>query len=101
MLLGIGTSLPELATTLAAVRHGSSDLVIGNVVGSNLFNSLAVAGVAGLVGPAMLVDLERPEVVFMVVAVATAGVFASAGRVHRTAGSILIAGFVVLMILSQ
>ncbi len=101
VMLGIGTSLPELATTLAAVRHGSSELVIGNVVGSNLFNSLAVAGVAGVVGPARLLDLAVPEVVFMIGAVAVAGVFAALGRVHRIAGSVLLAGFVALMILSQ
>jgi len=101
VMLGIGTSLPELATTLAAVRHGSSDLVIGNVVGSNLFNSLAVAGAAAVIGPATLVDLSRPEIVFMVIAVAVAGGFALAGRIQRLGGSVLLGGFVVLMLLSQ
>ena len=51
-ILAIGTSLPELAASIAAVRKGEDDLVIGNVVGSNLFNILAVLGIAGSLSPA-------------------------------------------------
>jgi cation:H+ antiporter len=50
-LVAIGTSLPELATAVQASRRGQADLVIGNVLGSNIFNSLAVAGAAGAVQP--------------------------------------------------
>ncbi|MEA2000273.1 MAG: sodium:calcium antiporter [Actinomycetota bacterium] len=76
VLLGIGTSLPELATTMAAVRRHESDLIIGNVLGSNLFNSLAVAGTAAIAGPGILVDLSRPALVVMVAVVLIAGRFA-------------------------
>ena len=58
LLLGVGTSLPELATAAAAARRRESDLVLGNVIGSNIFNSLAVAGVAGLIGPGKLNDFD-------------------------------------------
>lgn len=47
-IVALGTSLPELAASIAGVRKGESDLVIGNVIGSNLFNSLAVVGVPAL-----------------------------------------------------
>lgn len=50
-ILAIGTSLPELAASIAAVRKGEDDMVIGNVVGSNLFNILAVLGIAGSLAP--------------------------------------------------
>jgi len=50
-IVAIGTSLPELASSLAAARRGNSDLALGNIIGSNLFNTLAVVGVAGLIHP--------------------------------------------------
>jgi len=55
-IVAIGTSLPELVTAAAAARVGEDQLIVGNVVGSNLFNCLAVGGVIGLVGPAGLDD---------------------------------------------
>ncbi|MCP1314863.1 MULTISPECIES: calcium/sodium antiporter [unclassified Halomonas] len=50
-VVAVGTSLPELASSISALRRGEHDLVLGNVVGSNLFNSLAVVGLAGLIAP--------------------------------------------------
>lgn len=50
-IVAIGTSLPELASAIAATRKGEHDLVIGNVIGSNLFNTLAVVGIAGAIHP--------------------------------------------------
>ena len=50
-VVAIGTSLPELATSIVAVRRGQRDLAVGNVVGSNIFNIGAVAGLAGIVSP--------------------------------------------------
>jgi cation:H+ antiporter len=49
-LVAVGTSLPELVTAVQAQRHGEPDLLVGNLLGSNLFNSLAVGTVIGLVG---------------------------------------------------
>ena len=50
-VVAAGTSLPELASALASARRGEHEFVIGNIVGSNLFNTLAVVGVAGTVSP--------------------------------------------------
>ncbi len=50
-VVAVGTSLPELFSSIVAVFRGEDDLAIGNVIGSNLFNTLAVVGVAGLVWP--------------------------------------------------
>lgn len=55
-VVAVGTSLPELASSLAAVRRGEDDLAVGNVVGSNLFNALAVVGLAGAIAPMPDVD---------------------------------------------
>jgi|TARA_R100000005_G_scaffold96599_1_gene84971 cation:H+ antiporter len=46
-IVAVGTSLPELASSVIAARKGESDIALGNVIGSNLFNTLAVVGIAG------------------------------------------------------
>ena len=55
-MVALGTSLPELVTTFACARRGETGLIIGNLFGSNLFNSLAVGGGMGLVGPGLIGD---------------------------------------------
>lgn len=50
-IVAIGTSLPELASSLIATRKGEHDIALGNVLGSNLFNTLAVVGIAGTISP--------------------------------------------------
>lgn len=49
-LVAVGTSLPELATSVTAATKGRADVALGNVIGSNIFNLLAILGVAGLFG---------------------------------------------------
>ena len=53
-IVAIGTSLPELAASIAGVRKGEPDIAVGNIIGSNLFNLLAVMGIAGVIDPAPL-----------------------------------------------
>jgi cation:H+ antiporter len=50
-VVGIGTSLPELAAAIASAKRGQSEMIIGNIVGSNFFNTLAVVGIAGSITP--------------------------------------------------
>ena len=50
-VVAVGTSLPELASSIVAARRGEHDIALGNVIGSNLFNTLAVVGIAGAVAP--------------------------------------------------
>ena len=55
-LIALGTSLPELVTAIAAAKKGEHELIVGNLLGSNMFNSLAVGATAGLLGPGPLED---------------------------------------------
>ncbi len=57
-VVAVGTSLPELVTAAQAARRGESDLIVGNLMGSNLFNALAVGGVIGLIQPDVVAGPE-------------------------------------------
>ncbi len=56
-VIAIGTSLPELASSIAAAKKGESDIVLGNIIGSCLFNSLAVVGTAGIIQPLQIENI--------------------------------------------
>jgi cation:H+ antiporter len=98
-IVAIGTSLPELASSLIAVRKGEHDLALGNVIGSNLFNTLAVVGIAGAIHP---LDVP-PEVLTRDMAVMGAltlslfvigyGFRGREGRINRVEGTLLLAVF--------
>lgn len=98
-IVAIGTSLPELASSLAAVRKGEHDLALGNVLGSNLFNTLTVVGIAAVIHPMNVasVVLHRD---WLVMAGLTLLLFMMAygfrrqGRINRVEGAILLLVYV-------
>ena len=95
-LVAIGTSLPELVTAVAAARKGETELILGNLLGSNVFNSLAVGGVIALLGAGRIDDeLMRTYGVLIMVFVATlAWVFMVARkRISKTEAMILLATY--------
>lgn len=94
-VVAVGTSLPELATSLVAALRGHSDVAIGNVVGSNIFNVLGILGLVALVHPIDATGLSRIDLGMMVAtAVALLPVARSGGRVNRVEGAILLAVYV-------
>ncbi len=93
-IVAIGTSLPELATAVSAARRRQNDLVVGNLLGSNLFNSLAVAGGVGLLQPGATTGAFRSLVLVMLGVSVFAGVLTFTGnRLVRVEGLILLAVF--------
>jgi cation:H+ antiporter len=97
-LVALGTSLPELVTSIQAARKREHDLIAGNLLGSNLFNSFAVGGIAGVVGPGVLDDPDIAGLgsVLMVVLALGAWAFMGTGRtVHRWEGGLLLGAYVV------
>jgi len=95
-VVAVGTSLPELASSLVASRKGEHDIALGNVLGSNLFNTLAVVGIAGAIHPMAV----GPEVLFRDVLVMFALTlslffigygFRGQGRINRYEGAALLA----------
>ncbi len=107
-LVAIGTSLPELVTTIAAARQGSTDLIVGNLLGSNLFNSLAVGAVIGFFGSdgvnSFLGSGESPpflDVIFMLIVCVGAFVAMRTREIFtRLEGIALLAVFMVFLVLA-
>lgn len=97
-IVAVGTSLPELASSLIAARKGEHDIALGNILGSNLFNTLAVVGIAGVIQPMA----PEPEVLsrdMLVMAALTVSLFVMGygfrgpGRIARPQGALLLACF--------
>ena len=100
-ITGVGTSLPELSAALAGARRGAPDLVIGNVLGSNVFNSLGVAGVAAILGPGVIDGVPPILIGIMLLSAVFAGVFAyTSQRINRFEGVVLLGTFVLYMVLA-
>jgi cation:H+ antiporter len=97
-LVAVGTSLPELATAVAAVRRYEADLVLGNVLGSNLFNALAVGGIAGIIGPGTIAaGFGVLLMVLLGVTMFTGLLVTTGGRLSRGEGLALLGVFVVFI----
>ncbi|WP_299584858.1 calcium/sodium antiporter [uncultured Microbulbifer sp.] len=100
-IVALGTSLPELAATIVAARKGEHDIAIGNVVGSNMFNLLAVVGIAGTIAPMSSVPPEVlsrdwPMVIGLTIALFIfAYGFRGQGRINRWEGAALLTAYLV------
>lgn len=98
-IVALGTSLPELAASVIAARKGEHDIALGNVLGSNMFNLLAVAGIAGVIHPLHV----SPEILtrdwpvmmglIMLLFVMAYG-FGKEGRINRPEGAALLACYI-------
>lgn len=99
-IVSIGTSLPELATSVLAARRGHSDIALGNVVGSNIFNTLLCLPAAGLVNPiGVSTGVLSLDVVVMLAMTAVAVVSMRTERtIRRGEGLLLLLGFVSFMV---
>jgi cation:H+ antiporter len=94
-IVAVGTSLPELATSLLAAIKRQGDVAIGNIVGSNIFNVLGILGVAAMVHPLTAPELSWTDLgVMLVVSVALLPVVRSGGRISRGEGAALLAVYI-------
>ncbi|WP_460242236.1 calcium/sodium antiporter [Aurantivibrio infirmus] len=108
-IVAFGTSLPELAASVIAARRGEHDIAIGNVVGSNMFNLLAVTGIAGVISPmdSFAADIITRDWTVMMLMTAVlffmAYGFRKEGQLSRAKGCILLiffAGYNAWLLLS-
>ena len=102
-IVAIGTSLPELAASVMSALKGEPDIALGNVIGSNMFNLLAVLSIPGLIAPHAL----DPEVLtrdfpfmigFTIAMFIMAFGFKESGRINRFEGALLVMGYIGYMV---
>ena len=101
-VIAAGTSLPELASAIASARRGQNELTLGNIIGSNFFNALAVVGTSGAISPfrgvsPLVFTRDLPVMVLLTISI---GIFGfnfrnprSAGAVTRICGIVWLAAF--------
>lgn len=103
-IIAIGTSLPELAAAISAARKGEADLMIGNIIGSNLFNLLAVLSMPALIAPSLIENttliIDYPIMLALTLAMLLVALPRKGSAViTRTEGSLLLISFVGYMLL--
>jgi len=89
-IVAVGTSLPELVTSVVAAKKGQNELALGNVIGSNIFNILFVLGIAGTVNPLTTGSQVIIDAVVMMVATIVVFIFALTGKIKRSGGIALL-----------
>lgn len=98
-IIAIGTSLPELAASVIGILKGEDDLALGNIIGSNIFNILAVLGLGAVIGPGMLDPMAagRDGLIMLgatIVMLLMSVRLTKVQRINRVEGALLLSGFV-------
>lgn len=99
-VVSIGTSLPELVTSIAAARKKNADLAIGNVIGSNIFNILGILGICAIIKPqhvsAQILSIDTPMLI--VLSLALLPIIKSDGCISRREGLLLLLSYFCYMV---
>ena len=97
-IVAVGTSLPELVTSLVASKKGENDIAVGNVIGSNIFNIIFILGFSGMINPLGLNNNSYVDVIFMVLAIILIFIFAlRKGKVNRIEGASLMIIYILYL----
>lgn len=98
-IVAIGTSLPELVTSIVAARKGQVDLAVGNVVGSNLFNLLFILGVSSTIKPIKVNAATVYDLTIMLAISVLAWIFSITGKsIRRTEGIIMLLAYAAMTV---
>jgi cation:H+ antiporter len=98
-VVAVGTSLPELVTTIIAVKKGSVDIAVGNVVGSNIFNILFVGGLSGLIVPLTLQkDFLVDAIIVVVITLVLFIMMRMQIKIYKFVGYFLLMSYVVYLV---
>lgn len=93
-IVAAGTSMPELATSVVAAIKKEADIAIGNIVGSNIFNILAIVGISGIFSPFATPGIQNFDLICMTAfALVLAPMLITGGKLVRWEGAVLLGGF--------
>jgi cation:H+ antiporter len=101
--VAVGTSLPELVSTVQSARRRQHDLIMGNLLGSNIMNSLVAGGVAGMLGPGTIADPSLTRFTIWAMAIVAAGgtlLMGTGRQVVRWEAIVLLVAFVGTLLLA-
>jgi cation:H+ antiporter len=99
-IIATGTSLPELATSVVASIRGETDIAIGNIVGSNIFNVLCVAGAAGVIAPIAAEGIRATDLAWMLcVSALLLPLMRTGFKLQRWEGAVLLVSYAVYLVL--
>ena len=99
-VIAIGTSLPELITSVIAIRKGHTDIGVGNIIGSNIYNILMIMGVGAAFGGVMVGVDVYVDYVIMIVFSASLLVALKSGIISRTVGICLGVGYIAYLVIT-
>ncbi|MDC0035927.1 calcium/sodium antiporter [Nitrosopumilus sp.] len=97
-VIAIGTSLPELITSIIAIRKGHSDIGIGNIIGSNIYNILMIMGVGAALGGVMITADVYVDYAIMIIFSLSLLIGLKTKIINRTMGVILAAGYILYLV---
>ena len=98
-IVALGTSLPELVTSIVAARKDEVDMALGNVIGSNIFNILLILGVAAAISPiAFLMENIIDIIILIIMSVVVWGFAWTSRKINRTEGIIMLLMYAVYMV---
>ncbi len=98
-IVAMGTSLPELVTSVVASRKGSNDIAVGNVVGSNIFNILLVLGLSATISPMLVLSVSAIDLIILIVVSIVGYIFAFGKKeIDRKEGIIMLLIYAAYMV---
>ena len=98
-IVAIGTSLPELVTSMVAAKKGESDLALGNAIGSNIFNIVFILGFSAVISPMTVGILAIIDTIAVIAVSALTLAFAATGKkINRTEGAIMVGAYIAYFV---
>ena len=98
-IVALGTSLPELVTSIVAAKKNEVDMALGNVIGSNIFNILLILGVAAVISPVTLIMENLIDVILLIAMSVLVWIFAwSKQEIRRMEGAVMLVIYAVYLV---
>ena len=101
-IVAVGTSVPELATSIAAATRKNADIAVGNVIGSNIFNIFFILGISSVISPVQIHSSDIIHFIAVIIANLVLFIFMFTGKrrtIDRWEGRLLLAGYIIYIIL--